>query len=1188
MKTFFSQSSANRFPLFLMCAAILPTGAIFIWFVRHLFDYEDVRTFAAHEHSAWLVIAIIAALVIVTMAWLVTIRTFYKSQKTLLDKNARMKRTEEALQQSEARFRDLIENANDPIYTIDLQGNFTSLNKAGEAFIGYSPAEFCHLNIADVLIPEDLEFARQMMADKINGKSPIAYEVELITKNGRRVTVELSSRAIYADGKPVEMQSIVHNLTDRKEVEAELRNNLSILTSTFEATAEGILVVDRENRIVTFNRRFVEMTQMPDEIVNSRDNEQFVNFVLDQLVNPQAFVEKTRQLVHNPAIQSCDNIEFKDGRIYERYSHPQILDGEIVGRVVSFRNVTGRIKAEEAVRQSEEKYRTILETVEEGYYEVDLTGSFTFFNRALIKSLKFDKSEIRGLNFRRFVDGKTAKKLAGVYREVFRTEQPISDLEYEIIRKDGTRMSAESSITLVRDETNQPIGFRGVVRDVTARKQSEDKLRQSESMLTAAERITHFGSWELELSSLEDASKNKVQWSDEVYRIFGYEPQQFEVFGDIFYSFVNPNDRKRISKAMFEAIEKRTDLKTESRITLPNGGGRLVQVEAEVIYDKKTDQPLKFVGTLQDITERHRANNALRESERKYRTLLESMREGLVRVSNNEVIEFVNDRFCEMTGFTSEELLGKITFEMLFDEEGFKTLAEVNRQRQSGISGEYEISLKKKSGETLWALVGGAPIFNAEGIITGTMGVFTDITTRKRAEEQLLHDAFHDNLTGLANRALFMDHLRLTIERGKSRHSNSYAVLFLDFDRFKVINDSLGHAEGDNLLNCVARRLESATRTGDLVARLGGDEFVILLSEMLEETDAVQIAERIQKSLKKPFNLSGSEVFVSASIGIALSTAGHKRAEDMLRDADIAMYRAKAKGRAQYQIFDRTMHEYASRQLSLETEMRRALENREFLIYYQPLINLETESLTGFEALVRWKHPTRGIIQPSEFIPAAEDNGLILPLGNWILQESCRQLRQWQTENPSASPLMVSVNLSTKQFSQTDLVEQVAAALNATGLEPQCLKLEITESHIMENSEQTIVMINRLRALGVELSLDDFGTGYSSLSYLHRLPVSYLKIDRSFVMRMMDNEENGEIVSTIIKLAQNLKMKVVAEGIETAEQLAHLKILDCEFGQGYFFSKPLEAEAAEKFIENNLKNSQVVIDQSFFDNQLSM
>lgn len=573
-----------------------------------------------------------------------------------------------------------------------------------------------------------------------------------------------------------------------------------------------------------------------------------------------------------------------------------------------------------------------------------------------------------------------------------------------------------------------------------------------------------------------------------------------------------------------------------------------------------------------DITNRKQADAALRESEYKMRTLLGSMNEGLIQVNNEEIIEFANDRFCEMTGYDREDLLGNNGLDILIDESQREFLDGINSKRLRGESGQYELQLKKKSGESLYAIVGGAPVFNAEQKIVGTMGVFTDITERKRIEEQMVHDAFHDALTGLANRKLFMEHLRLALARTHRESNRLFAVLFLDFDRFKVINDSLGHSEGDRLLVAIAGRLEFILRPGDLVARLGGDEFTILLSEINSAEDALTIAERIQEEIRNPFDLGGSEIVTTASIGIAFGSSDYEQAEEILRDADIAMYRAKAKGKACHMIFDQSMHEEVRNRLHIEREMRQALEQKEFCLYYQPIVDLKTGNLSGFESLIRWRHPVRGMVSPGEFIPIAEENNLILPLGRWVLDESCRQMKAWQNVYPGAKDLMISVNLSGKQFIQPDLVEQVAAALAESGLAPKHLKLEITESYLMENSELAVKAVNGLRDLGLQLSLDDFGTGYSSLSYLHSLPVSYLKIDRSFVNRMMDSNENSEMVETIIRLAQNLKMKVIAEGIETSEQMAHLQTLNCQYGQGYFFSKPVEPENAALLIGKMANN----------------
>jgi diguanylate cyclase (GGDEF)-like protein len=391
-------------------------------------------------------------------------------------------------------------------------------------------------------------------------------------------------------------------------------------------------------------------------------------------------------------------------------------------------------------------------------------------------------------------------------------------------------------------------------------------------------------------------------------------------------------------------------------------------------------------------------------------------------------------------------------------------------------------------------------------------------------------------------------------------------VLFLDLDRFKVINDSLGHAIGDQLLVGIARRLETCLRPGDTVARLGGDEFTILLEDVTDAHEVTVIAQRIQKELALPFNLGGYEVFTTASIGIAPSTIGYEHPDDILRDADTAMYRAKSLGKSRYEIFDKEMHTHAVNLLNLETDLRRALERREFAVYYQPIVSLETGVLQGFEALLRWRHPSHGFIAPAEFIPVAEETGLILPVGRWALEEACRQMREWQAQFPHAAEMYVSVNLSGRQFANPELCEQIREALETTGLKPEGLKLEITESVVMENIEKTIEMLRQLRALGVESSIDDFGTGYSSLSYLHHFPSTTLKIDRSFISRMGGADENAEIVRTILLLARNLGMCVVAEGVETESQLTQLQTLACDYGQGYLFSKAVNAAAIGRLL----------------------
>jgi diguanylate cyclase (GGDEF)-like protein len=437
-----------------------------------------------------------------------------------------------------------------------------------------------------------------------------------------------------------------------------------------------------------------------------------------------------------------------------------------------------------------------------------------------------------------------------------------------------------------------------------------------------------------------------------------------------------------------------------------------------------------------------------------------------------------------------------------------------------------------------------------------------DITPRKSAEEQLLHEAYHDALTGLPNRAMFADHLGRAVLRCKRSNNSMFAVLFLDLDGFKVVNDSLGHVAGDHLLMGIGRRLEGCVRGGDIVARLGGDEFAILVNDIRDVDDALRTVDRVREELNQPFLLGGHEVFSSASIGIAVSDRRYDRPVEMLRDADTAMYRAKALGKAHHVVFDEAMHTHVVERLKLETDLRRALERNEFWVAYQPIVEVDTGRVAGFEALVRWEHPERGLVSPGEFVPAAEETGLIIPMDLWVTREACRQVREWHDQFADGPPLFLSVNLSSRQFARPDLLQRLEQILDATGIDPSCLKIEVTESVIMGQTEVAAERLQEIKQRGMCLSMDDFGTGYSSLSYLHKFPFDVLKIDRSFVSRVGTVGENGEIVSTIVALAHNLGMKVVAEGVETAAQVEHLRSLRCEYAQGFYFSKPLRAEAA--------------------------
>ena len=451
-----------------------------------------------------------------------------------------------------------------------------------------------------------------------------------------------------------------------------------------------------------------------------------------------------------------------------------------------------------------------------------------------------------------------------------------------------------------------------------------------------------------------------------------------------------------------------------------------------------------------------------------------------------------------------------------------------------------------------------------EPSVAGVVATAHDIDERKALERQLTQQAFYDALTGLPNRALFRDRLDQALVRTGRRH-NSTGLLFLDLDNFKLVNDSLGHHVGDELLVEAATRLQACVRCEDTVARLGGDEFVMLLEQLTCEADALPVVDSVRDQFSQPFALGGRNVVVTVSIGIALGDAHHEQADSLLRNADLAMYRAKASGKGRYVVFDPSMHTDTLARLELEADLRQALEREELRVYYQPIVPLQSEQVAEVEALVRWQHPTRGLISPADFIPIAEETGLIVPLGLWVLKEACGQTVAWNGQFPG-EPLVVSVNLSPRQFQMTDLAEEVARTLYETGLPPSCLKLEITESAIMRDVEMTIATLLRLKALGIQLAIDDFGTGYSSLAYLKRLPLDVLKIDRAFVKGVHNNAEDKAIVQAILSLAKSLGLTVTAEGIESAEQAAVLNTWACDRGQGYYFAKPMDAGATAELL----------------------
>jgi PAS domain S-box-containing protein len=582
----------------------------------------------------------------------------------------------------------------------------------------------------------------------------------------------------------------------------------------------------------------------------------------------------------------------------------------------------------------------------------------------------------------------------------------------------------------------------------------------------------------------------------------------------------------------------------------------------------------------------HRIRRQLAERDQLFQLISENAADMIALVDSDGRRLYNSPAYQKVLGYSAEDLKSTSSFEQIHPDDRPRVLEAAENARRSGRGERMEYRVRHKDGSWRTLESTASPIRNAKGQTDKLVIVNRDITERKQAEEMLAHNAFHDGLTNLPNRALFLDRLQHALTLSK-RHANyKFAVLLIDIDEFKIVNDSMGHSAGDELLIQIAQRLRDSVRRADTVsrprtsgvpdrpanddtlARLGGDEFSILLDDIQDPVEAVRIAERVQAELATPFLVNQQEIVISASIGIAASTTPHTQAEDLLRDADIAMYRAKRAGKARCEVSDPAMHANAVKRLRLETDLRKAFDQEEFRVYYQPIVWLQTGRIAGFEALTRWQRP-EGILAPIDFIAVAEETGLIIPMNRRLLREACQHLRSWQSEFPSSPPLTMSVNMTSREFAQPDLASEISKVLDQTGVDPACLQLEIIETIAMGDAEKSGHVLAHLKALGVRLSIDDFGTGYSSLSRLRRIPVDTLKIDRAFISNMDRDPESREIVRIIIMLAHNLGLKVVAEGTETEGQVNLLKQLNCEMAQGYFFSQPADDQAMLRLLVSN-------------------
>jgi diguanylate cyclase (GGDEF)-like protein/PAS domain S-box-containing protein len=720
------------------------------------------------------------------------------------------------------------------------------------------------------------------------------------------------------------------------------------------------------------------------------------------------------------------------------------------------------------------------------------------------------------------------------------------------------RSQREATATLSRrgEELNQ--AYVTLQGEVEQRRIAEEALSRSEAKYRLLAENATDTIW------TADMGLNITYISPSVYRSRGYSQQ--EAISSKLLDHVAPASIPVTTKVLAEelAIEarKEKDLKRSRRVDLEfickDGSTCWNEVNLTFIRDAQ-GKAVGIFGVSRDISDRRRAEEEHKESEESLRAFLDAVPhpaflidpEGKAIVTNSALVKSLDRDNDNLKGRNILDLSGpgiaerRKAYIKQIVETAKPVIFEDSRGGRDFINYMY-------------------PVLDKSGEVSRIAVFALDITERKRAEEQLLHDALYDGLTGLPNRALFIDRLGHALKRPNRKEHDPCAVIFLDLDRFKVVNDSLGHMAGDGLLKEAARRLERCIRPGDTVARLGGDEFVMLFEDVKEVEVAEAIAERIQEILSTPFLIEGTEIRCSASIGIALTSKDYEFPEEVLRDADITMYRAKALGRARYEVFDPAMRLEAAAVLQLENDLRHALERDEFRMQYQPIVRLVDERIVGVEALLRWEHPHRGMVCPDQFITLAEETGLIVPIGEWVLRKACSQMAAWRDRE--LGEMRVAINISAVQLRQSGFVDFVKKVVQETGTKTELLDLEITESVLMGRNDSIVQTFLGLRALGVKICLDDFGTGYSSLSYLQGLPIDVLKIDRSFTMNLDSVEENRKIIETILMLGKSLGAQVVAEGVETYEQLDYLRSVDCDYGQGFFFSRPVDEEALETII----------------------
>jgi len=1048
--------------------------------------------------------------------------------------------------------RSVMESSSEIIKVVVPDGTLRYANSAFGRVFGYDPEEVVgSMNVLEQVHPDDLprilDATEKALAEGGVARNRVEYRFRHADGSWRWI----EGIGTYLQDDP-EVGGVVVNardVTERKEAEAALAEsekrfrsqyeNLPVPTFTWRRDPQDFVLVDHNDAA----RRLAGADKLPGSVATDLFSEMPQMMEMIGRCSSKQITLKREMPWRLPGSAGERRIVVTCVPV----------DPDLV--MVHTEDVTERATAEGRLRFQAQ----LLGAVGEAVIAIDADRKVVYWNGAAEELYGYTAEEVLG---RRLMEHLVPEHHQSHAEEIMAKVRSGADWKGEFVvkRRDGAPLTVEITNSPIFGEDGTQVGVVGVLRNVTERRETEAKLRESEERFRGIFEDAPIGVAMVSLPSSPGADRRYLRVNRALCEMLGY-PE--EVLLSMTTSEVtHPEDIQKSRDRMERMLEE-----DGSRYTLEKryirSDGLVVWALLNVSLARDSEgRHSHFVAQFQDVTQRKEAEEALRRSEERYRTVVERQTELVCRFLPDLTITFANEAYAAYHGRRPESLVGH-TFLDRVHEEGHAYYYEgLTRLSPQSPTSTVEERFFTPDG-VRWLQWTDTAIFDGDGRVIEYQSVGRDVTERRELEERLEHQVLHDHLTGLPNRRLLVDRIEQALARTGSRGESRAAVLFMDLDNFKHVNDSLGHEAGDLLLTVVPRRIKECLGPQDTLARFGGDEFVVLIEDVETPDDAAKVAGRIAESFEIPFRLDGRDLYARASIGIVFGDASTRSPEDLLRNADTAMYRAKEAGGG-YEIFDPDMHEHFVDRLELENGLRRAVEQDEFVVHYQPIVSLDDGGVLAMEALVRWEHPERGLLHPDEFVPVAEKNGLMVPIGEKVLEEACRRARAWQDERPQAP--VTSVNLSAWQLGRRDLAEVIEKTLGKAGLEARFLSLDVTETVYVKTLSRNTAALSRLRALGVGISIDDFGMGYSSLAYLKRLSADALKVDRSFVGNLGEAAEDAAILQTIIELAHTLGMKVVAEGVENEGQASLLRAMGCDFGQGFYFSKPLPPEEATAFL----------------------